>query len=455
LCLAAAAMIATRAPAAGQPNVLLVAVDDMNNDLACYGHQLVRSPSIDKLAARGVRFDRAYCQVSLCNPSRVSMLSGLRPDTTRVMDLETPPRTHLHDVVFLPQHFRKHGYHTAHVGKIFHTGPEFEDPPSWDVEVRETGKQPPAAAIERSKKFDRPVKYGIEWDVLNSPDEETADGVVARQAGAMLKRLAADPKPFFLAVGFRRPHQPYAAPRKYFDLYPPKGIPPLDEPPGHLQRIPALALNYAQGRPRLAARDRQEIVAAYYACISFVDAQIGLLMQALDELDLWRTTIVVFVSDHGYHLGDHGGMWHKTSLFEQSARVPLVIVAPGEPGNGRACDRLVELVDLYPTLVDLCGLPKVESLEGRSLRPLLADPAAAGKPAAYTQVRRGAVLGRSVRTARWRYTEWDDGRQGAELYDHEADPGEYENLAGDAERAAVRSELRQLLRNQLSAAAGR
>ncbi len=187
-------------------------------------------------------------------------------------------------------------------------------------------------------------------------------------------------------------------------------------------------------------------MAAYYACISFVDAQVGVVMHALDEFDLWRNTIVVFYSDHGYHLGEHGGLWHKMSLFEESARVPLAIVAPQAKGNGKSCSRLVELVDIYPTLVDLCGLPKVEGLEGYSLRPLLEDPEAQWKPAAYTQVLREGFMGRSVRTARWRYTEWDEGRHGIELYDHEADPREQFNLAGDAKWADVQTELRRLLR---------
>ncbi|MCH8859187.1 MAG: sulfatase-like hydrolase/transferase, partial [Proteobacteria bacterium] len=188
-----------------------------------------------------------------------------------------------------------------------------------------------------------------------------------------------------------------------------------------------------------------EVVSAYYACITFVDAQIGLVMQALDELDLWRNTVVVFYSDHGYHLGEHGGMWHKMSLFEQSARVPLIVVAPGERARGQACNRLVELVDIYPTLVDLCGLPEVKGLAGQSLRPLLENPTSAWKQAAYTQVRKDDIMGRSVRTARWRYTEWDDTRQGAELYDHDADPREYVNLAGDPKWARVQSQMRRLL----------
>ncbi len=442
LCMASAG-----ADEAAKPNVLLIVTDDMNNDLGCYGHKMVQSPQIDKLAARGVRFDRAYCQYPVCNPSRVSMLSGLRPDTTQVMDLKTPPRSHLSDVVFLPQYFREQGYHTAHVGKIFHTGDDFEDPASWDVEVRETGKHPPEAAVIRSQNLNRPIKYGIEWDILSSPDEETADGVVARRAAGMLERLAADKKPFFLAVGFRRPHQPYAAPQKYFDLYPTESIAPLDEPAEHLRRVPSLAFTYPPETPNLSEQERQEIVAAYYACITFVDAQVGLLNKALDDYDLWRNTIVVFVSDHGYHLGEHGGMWHKMSLFEQSARVPLIVFAPGAKGNGKSCPRPVELIDLYPTLIDLCGLPKLKPLEGYSLRPLLDDPEAKWKPAAFTQVLRGDLTGRSVRTERWRYTEWDAGRQGTELYDHDTDPEEHQNLAGDPDWAEVQKEMRGLLNN--------
>lgn len=453
IALAVHAVVATDVRAGEKLNVVLIAVDDMNNDLGCYGHPLVKSPNIDRLAARGVRFDRAYCQYPVCNPSRVSMLSGLRPDTTRIMDLQTPPRTYLKDVVFLPQYFRQQGYYTAHVGKIFHTGDAFEDPPSWDMEIRETGKHPPDSAVVRAQKISRPEKYTIEWSVLKSSDAETADGVVASQASELLKQRAAELKPFFVAVGFRRPHAPYAAPKKYFDLYPPKSIPPLDEPAGHLGRIPQSAFTYPAGTQPISASERQEGVAAYYACISFVDAQIGRVMQTLDDLDLWKNTVVVFYSDHGYHLGEHGGMWHKMSVFEQSARVPLAVIAPDAAGAGKPCPRLVELVEIYPTLVDLCGLPPVAGLEGKSLKPLLENPQLAWSEAAYTQVLRGPVQGRSVRTERWRYTEWDEGQKGAELYDHQADPHEYVNLADEPHQADVRSHLQQLLRSKKKPAA--
>jgi len=446
LCAFVFQLLSSTAQGNRHPNVVFIIADDLNTDLGCYGHKVVESPRIDRLAKRGVRFDRAYCQYPLCNPSRASLLAGKRPDTTRVYDLDTPPRSHLSDVVFLPQYFRQQGYHTAHVGKIFHTGDAFEDPQSWDVEVRETGKHPPEAAIVRGEKVDRPRKYSMEWAELSSPDEETADGVVARRSATMLKRLAADKKPFFLAVGFRRPHQPYAAPKAYFDKYPLARIAALASPVEHLRRIPAPALTYPPGTPQLSDDERRQVTAAYYACVTFMDAQVGVVLDALAENGLADSTIVVFTSDHGYHLGEHGGLWHKMSLFEPSARVPLVIAAPGMKGNGQSCGRLVELVDVYPTLVDLCGLPTVEGLEGYSLRPLLENPEAQWKSAAYTQVSRDGIVGRSVRTARWRYTEWDEGRHGLELYDHDADPHELANLAGDAKWMDVQTELRRLLR---------
>jgi uncharacterized sulfatase len=428
---------------------LFLLADDLNCDLHCYGHPHVKTPNIDRLAARGVRFDRAYCQYPVCNPSRVSMLSGRRPDTTRVLDLVAPPRSHLGDTVFLPEYFRGQGYYTAHVGKIYHTGDAYEDPQSWDLELRETGKHPPQAAVIREQRVERPEKYYVEWNELNSDDAETADGVVARQSSEMLAKLAKDARPFFLGVGFRRPHSPYAAPKKYFDMYPVENIPPLAEPAGHLQGIPAAALTYPRGTALLSQRERAEAVAAYWACISFVDAQIGSVLDSLDRNDLWKNTVVVFYSDHGYHLGEHGGLWHKMTVFEESARVPLVIAAPNVPG-GKTCDGLVELVDVYPTLVQLASLPAMSGLEGTSLVPLLADPADsahAWKKNAFTQVVHGEVVGRSIRTDRFRYTEWDEGRAGVELYDHDSDPHEYVNLADDAELAVVRSHLHKLLQD--------
>jgi iduronate 2-sulfatase len=439
------------ANAAQRCNVLLIMTDDLNCELGCYGSQVVKSPQIDRLAVRGVRFDRAYCQYPVCNPSRVSMLSGQRPQTTRVVDLITPTRATLGDAVMLPEFFRQHGYRTVKLGKIFHTGAGFEDPRSWDVELTETeeAKDPPADQVAK-KGFGHVI-------MLDAADEATWDGRLARRAVKDLGEMAANDRPFFLAVGFRRPHVPYIAPRRYFEMYPANAIPRLTEPADHLARIPRLALTYAcYGEEVLDTEHRAEVVAAYYASLSFVDAQLGLLLDALDRLRLWDNTVVIFTSDHGYHLGEHGGLWHKMTLFEASARVPLIIAAAGKK-RGEVSPRLAELVDLYPTLIELCGLPAGKGLQGVSLVPLLDHPQSAGKRAAYTVVSRVGNrkagqrldpdrLAKSVRTQRWRYTEWPDGTR--ELYDYDSDPHEYRNLADSAEHAAIVAEHQRLLKGQ-------
>jgi uncharacterized sulfatase len=439
-------------PPSSQLNILHIVADDLNNDLGCYGHPVVKSPNIDRLAARGVRFDRAYCNYPVCNPSRTSMLSGKRPDTTRIIDNATPTRTFLKDSVMLPQFFRQHGWQTWKVGKIFHTGNRFEDPASWDYDLRETSesKEPPREQIVR-RTPDRMI-------VLNADDAETWDGKLARRSIELLEKAVREGKPFYLAVGFRRPHAPYIAPQKYYDLYPPEKITWPAEPPDHLRAIPPLALTYRNGAEGLAEADRAAVTAAYFATITFMDAQVGLLLDALDRLRLWNKTVVVFHGDHGYHLGEHGGLFHKMTLFEESARVPLIVAAPGAK-SGSVSPRLVELVDLYPTLADLNGLQPPSDLEGLSFQPLLADPNRPWKRAAFTVVGRDRTrplgnnnlsldlkyLGRSVRTERWRYTEWPDGQ--AELYDQDKDPREYVNLAEQPRYAATRAELKALLKD--------
>jgi uncharacterized sulfatase len=440
-------------------NVLHIVADDLNVDLGCYGHGIVRSPNIDRLAARGVRFDRAYCNYPVCNPSRTSFLSGKRPDTTGIVDNVTPSRTFLQDTVMLPQLFRQQGWRTEKFGKIFHTGDAFEDPPSWDHDLRETSesKQPPPEQIVRK------VKGG--GIVLDADDADTWDGKLARRAVAHLEAAARADRPFYIAVGFRRPHSPYIAPRKYHDLYPPERMTWPIEPPGHVAGIPPIALTYPPGEPTLPEPRRSAVMSAYFASISFMDAQVGVLLDALDRLALWNTTIVVFHGDHGYHTGEHGGLHHKMTLFEEGTRVPLLVAAPGV--KPAVSERLVELVDLYPTLADLCGLKPPGDLEGTSFRPLLADPHRPWKAAVFTVVGRRArpenggngekldvhYLGRTVRTERWRYTEWPDGT--AELCDHDADPREYVNRAGAAELASTRAALKALLQAGWKAAVPR
>lgn len=443
--------------ATGKMNVLFIVTDDMNNDLACYGHPQVKSPHIDRLAQKGMRFDRAYCQVTVCNPSRVSFLSGLQPDKTRVYTLTEQTRSHLGDWVMLPEYFRKNGYKTIQVGKIYHTKDGWEDPRSWDIEIREFGKRPPEEEKIKSDNPDGPGKHTNDWAWLKTPDAETPDGIVARRAAKLMAEAVAEGKPFFVGAGFRRPHAPFAAPKKYFDLYPPETVALRAEvPEGHYDGLPPAAINYTAPDQPLSDQQQRELITSYYACNSFVDAQVGVLLEAVDKLKLWDNTIIVFFSDHGYHLGEHGGFWHKLSLFEESARVPMIVYAPGMKGAGQPCNSLVELVDLYPTLTELCGLKMPKGLDGSNLAPLLDDPSKTCKEAAFTMVSRSDsaeadharnmdYLGASVRTDRWRYTEWDGGNRGAELYDHQSDPRELINLAEKSDYEKTRKHLHQLL----------
>jgi len=449
----ALALAALPTAAADKMNVLFIAVDDMNNDLGCYGHPYVKSPNIDRLAAKGVRFDRAYCQFPLCSPSRVSIMTGLRPDATRVFDLATNFRTTtLPNVTTLPQTFRKNGWYAARVGKIYHYGNPgsigtdgLDDPASWDHRVNPSGRD----KTEESRIINHTPKRGLGSSLSFLPadgtDEEQTDGKVA---GEVIKLMEANrDRPFFLACGFFRPHCPYVAPKKYFDLYPLDSVKLPVEPLEHRKAIPAAALSSVAPYPLFGVSEdkAREALRAYHATISFVDAQVGRVLDALDRLKLADKTIVVFWSDHGYLVGQHG-LWKKQSLFEESARVPLIVFDPRAKGNGKASVRTVELIDIHPTLADLCGLAPPAGLPGASLRSLLDDPAARWDRPAYTQVWRGGFPGHSVRTQRWRYTEWDNGRKGAELYDHDSDPREFVNLATDPKHAEAKTELQGLIK---------
>jgi iduronate 2-sulfatase len=435
-------------------NVLFIAVDDMNNDLGCYGNAQVQSPNIDRLAKMGVRFDRAYCQFPLCSPSRSSLMTGLRPSTTRVFNLTYHFRTGLPDVVTLPQMFMNNGYYAARVGKIYHYGNPndigtsgLDDPPSWNHIVNPAGRDKTVLEndiINYTPKRGLGAAMCFLSDKLGK-DEDHTDGKVAIEGIKLIE--ANKDKPFFLAIGFYKPHTPYVVPMKYFDLYPMDKIQLPKEPEGYLRNVPAPALASTTPLPYfgVTADQARECKQAYYAAISFVDAQIGKLLGAMDRLKLWDNTVVVFWSDHGYHLGEHG-LWMKQSLFEESARVPLIIIAPGAAGNGKVCARTVEFVDLYPTLAELTGLTPPKNLEGASLKPLLDDPTKAWDRPAFTQVERNGFPGYSVRTERLRYTEWNDGKLGAQLYDHDADPHEFVNLIGDAKYAKVEDEMKALVK---------
>lgn len=424
-------------------NVLWIVVDDLNTDLACYGQSLVHSPNIDKLAARGVRFERAYAQYALCNPSRSSFLSGYSPDRTRVIEQEVRARDALPNAVFLPQLFKQNGYFVAAAGKIHHGGKHI-DRPSWDSYEDSAGSdaQEAAAKKERNGNSDRTPR----WVRLDGPDEQTQDGTNTRTITRLLKEKSNGNQPFFLALGLHKPHVPWTAPRRMFNHYPPGQMPRRDWLTG--ENIPRIALQ-TEWPIGTKAASQTEGLAAYLACVSFTDSNVGHVMQSLNELDLWKNTVVVFMGDHGFHLGDRG-LWSKKTLFEQSLRVPLVIVSPDGQSAGRVCRRTVQLVDIYPTLAELCGLQSPADLDGASLRALLHDPDAAWSRPAYSQVMHEGVHGRSVRTERWRYTEWDAGKAGRELYDHDLDPLELQNRAGVLELAAPQLELSRLLSGQKS-----
>lgn len=455
LCVIAFAIALGAAHSAPQPvrppNVLFISVDDLNNQLGCYGDPLVKSPNIDRLAARGVRFDRAYCQFPLCNPSRVSLLTGLRPRTTKVWNLETDFRSTIPKAVTLPQMFRQNGYYVARVGKIFHYGVPRQigsggkdDPDSWDYAINPRGydKDEVEKDVINLTPNAKGLGFAMAYLATKNKTAPHTDEITTAETIKLLEKQK--DKPFFIAAGYFRPHVPEIAPQKYFDLYPLEKVtlPSLSDE--ETAKIPAAALKIKPANYGIAPEKLREFKRGYFAAISFVDEQIGQLLDALKRLKLEGNTIVVFWSDHGFLLGEHG-QWQKQMLFEEVARVPLIIAAPGSEGNGQASGRTVELLDIYPTLADLCRLTPPPELEGKSLRPLLQNPTEAWNTPAITQVSNPTGKGVSVRTERWRYIEWEKGAKGRELYDHESDPRERINLAGEAGSADIILHLKSLL----------
>jgi iduronate 2-sulfatase len=448
------------------PNVLFIAVDDLRPELGCYGDETVQSPNIDKLAKSGVLFNRAYCQQAVCSPSRTSLMTGRRPNTTKVWDLNTHFRTTIPDVVTLPQYFKNNGYHTQSIGKIYHDPASAQDALSWSVPeilavTKKEGKYVlPANLQKKSAK-------AAASELADVPDNAYVDGQVADQALEVLRKVK--DKPFFLAVGFRRPHLPFSAPKKYWDIYKRENI-TLPVQRVLPKNIPVYAAHNSEelrgysdiGFNNLITDTKtRELLHGYYAAISYTDAQIGKILVELDRLNLTKNTIIVLWSDHGFHLGEKG-LWAKSTNYEQDTRVPLIIVAP-EKKQGVKSNGLVELVDLYPTLADLGGLQIPDGLEGTSLVPLLTKPNQPWKSAVFSQFPRpwqykGApnLMGYTMRTDRYRYVEWRDFKtdevRAMELYDHEVDPAEINNIADVSSNITLVKELKQKLNDGWSKA---
>ena len=458
--------LASPAVSEDKPNILFISVDDLAASLGCYGDLIAKTPHIDHLAATGVRFDRAYNQLPLCNPTRASVMTGMRPDRIKVYDLDRHFRDEVPNAVTLSQQFMKSGYFAARVGKIYHynvpasIGTDgFDDPPSWQRTVNPKGRDKDEEDLIFNAEPHRKISAALSWLAAEGTDEEQTDGMITTEAIKIMEEKKDEP--FFLGVGFFRPHTPYVAPKKYFDMYPIEEMRLPYAPEGDRDDIPAAAFAHNCPVPNYNL-ERDVLLGAlqsYYACVSFVDAQVGRLLDALDDLGIADNTIVVFWSDHGYHLGEHNGIWQKRTLFEQGARSPLIIRDPKATGNGTASPRIVEFIDIYPTLTEAAGIKTPTDLDGKSLAPLLENPIADWNGHAITQILRPAddrletaVMGCSIRTDRWRYTEWAEGASGVELYDHWADPMEFNNLALNPtkENRAVIDRLQPLLRAKAS-----
>ena len=457
-----------------RPNILFIAVDDLRPELGCYGAHYIKSRNIDRIARAGMVFNHAYCQQAVCSPSRSSLMTGTRPDTTKVWNLETHFRKSLPDVITLGEHFKKHGYFVQGIGKIYHG--LLDDAPSWSVPWR--NPDAPTYALRENLKLDlrqfaadpdtdapegKPNQgrigfnsRGPAFESAEVPDDAFVDGRVANLAVTTLRDLSRGTVPFFLAVGFVRPHLPFVAPKKYWDLYNPLEIElatnrfrPRDAP--EYAVLPGAELRNYSGIPQGRINDdlARQLKHGYYAAISYMDAQVGKLLDEIARLGLSEYTIVILWGDHGWKLGEHDA-WCKHSNTEDDTRAPLVLAAPGMRKSGTSTDALVEFVDIYPTLSELAGLPLPGHLEGTSFVPLLDDPQRAWKSAVFSQYPRNRggrnLMGYSMRTRSHRFTSWRDRNSplkviATELYDHRVDPQENRNLAAKPENAGLVEKL--------------
>lgn len=437
-------------------NVLFIVVDDLRPDLGCYGHSLAHTPHIDRLASRGVAFSNAYTNCALCNPGRASLFSGLRPDTTGVKTLKEKLRHRLPHMVTLPQALRQRGYYSARAGKVFHMGvPDTiamggsgnDDIYAWDEFVNCPGKELNTQGYYyNATPYDR-VTAGpggaVSWLRAVKGDNEQHDYNVATQIADRIRRT--HDKPFFLAAGFIRPHVPFVAPRRFFDLYDPDAIDMPNRPREATPLLPCVERRFGAGFG-IGPADHRKAVAAYLACVSFLDEQVGRVLQALDSTGLTDETLIVFTADHGYQLGEHD-LWFKNFLYRESTRIPLIIADPRRRSSyGKVAEALVENVDVYPTVMELLGMPMPHHAEGVSLVPVMEGAVDEVRRAVFAQCH-GNVEGRSIRTHEWVYSEWNGGREGRELFDLHSDPGEYVNLAAENTTRSISEELAGKLRS--------
>ena len=445
---------------AKKPNVLFLVSDDLRPELGCYGNTVIKSPNIDALAASGLVFNRAYCQQAVCSPSRSSVMTGARPDTTGVTNLTTHFRKAMPDVVTLPQLFKDHGYTCRAFGKIYHGN--LQDAPSWSPEKEQSSLRGLFSSKTYMVADKEPIKLtktdrGPAFRMTDDPPNGGGEGKLADQAIAALKELKTGSKPFFLAVGFHKPHLPFNVPKFYWDLYDRDEIPlapnyflPKDAPEFALVEKPEM-WNYSDvpDTAELPEDYRRDLKHGYYAAVSYMDAQLGRVVAELDALGLRENTIIILWGDHGWKLGEHR-RWAKHSCVENDTRSPLLISTPGMPSKGTTTDALVEFVDIYPTLAELAGLPLPDHLEGTSFRPLIEDPSRKWKEAAFSQYPRSykgkRLTGYTMRTDRYRFTRWvhtkDHSKvEAIELYDHEKDPEENINIAPNPENRALIEKL--------------
>ena len=413
-----------RAQTVGRYNVLFIMADDLRPLLGCYGHSEMHTPNIDALAGRGTLFNRAYCQYPLCNPSRVSIITGLRPETTGVYDNSNGLRDVLPEVVTLPQHFKTHYYHTRSVGKIMHVG-AWNDRLSWSAPIWDQNLGIDRATIPS-------------WQIRDVADDELLDGKIANVSIEILTQIK--DQQFFLAVGFHTPHLPYNVPRKYYDLYDIETFTDVSFVAPHPRNDLREYADIPSGNTQIPKEKTLELMRGYAASTSYMDAQVGRVLQHLDTLGISQNTVIVFAGDHGFHLAEHRD-WGKATLFEVALRSPLIISVPGQQPN--RTDALVELVDLYPTLCDACGLPIPSQLEGLSSMPVIEQPTLPWKTAVFSQLKRGVIDGVSIRTERYRYTEWEN--RVPRLYDHNTDPDGTFNIARFPKNKEIIADLSEQL----------